>query len=183
MTTMTINKKDYSCKKMKEMEGHDGYVIRFDLCYKGKKVAEVYDDGNGGMIEFDWIKTWVDKPYPHKDVFPHHFKEGAKEDFDALVEQMGSYEFMGSTTKYCDEVLVMDIYEEARLEQQLKKKLKKKVLYIKGDGCQEISWKGCKVITESHIKLAYKHYPEIKITLNELPFDEALETFISVVKK
>ena len=56
MTTMTINKKDYSCKKMKEMEGHDGYVIRFDLCYKGKKVAEVYDDGNGGMIEFEWKK-------------------------------------------------------------------------------------------------------------------------------
>jgi len=175
MTTMTINKKDYSCKKMKEMEGHDGYVIRFDLCYKGKKVAEVYDDGNGGMIEFEW------KKYSAKLNAPDFYKYGAKEDFDALVEQMGSYEFMGSTTKYCDEVLVMDIYEEARLEQQLKKKLKKKVMYIKGDGCQEISWKGCKVITESHIKLAYKHYPEIKITLNELPFDEALETFISVV--
>ena len=177
MKTKTINKKDYSAKKCKEMQGHDGYVIRFDLCYKGKKVAEVYDDGNGGMIEFEW------KKYSAKLNAPDFYKYGAKEDFDALVEQMGSYEFMGSTTKYCDEVLVMDIYEEARLEQQLKKKLKKKVMYIKGDGCQEISWKGCKVITESHIKLAYKHYPEIKITLNELPFDEALETFISVVKK
>ena len=30
--TIKINKSDYSCKKMKEMEGHDGYVIRFDLC-------------------------------------------------------------------------------------------------------------------------------------------------------
>ena len=38
----TILKTDYSAKKCKEMEGHDGYVIRFDLCYKGKKVAEVY---------------------------------------------------------------------------------------------------------------------------------------------
>ena len=52
--TIKINKSDYSCKKMKEMEGHDGYVIRFDLCYKGKKAAEVYDDGNGGMVQIHW---------------------------------------------------------------------------------------------------------------------------------
>jgi hypothetical protein len=179
MTTMTINKKDYSCKKMKEMEGHDGYVIRFDLCYKGKKVAEVYDDGNGGCIDIEWVKA-----YSNNGSKATHYQDGAKEDFDALIEQMGSYEFMGSTTKYCDEVLVIDIYEEARLEKDLKKKLKKKVLYINKEGsCQEIGWTKCKAITQNHIDAAYKHYPEIKITLNEMSFDKALETFISVVKK
>tara|TARA_Y100001951_G_C11225131_1_gene231216 strand:+ start:260 stop:802 length:543 start_codon:yes stop_codon:yes gene_type:complete len=179
MKTAEIKKSDYTAKKMKEMEGHDGYVIRFDLCYKGKKVADVYDDGNGGMIDIEWNKSYNEKT---KQMTP--YKEGAKEDFDALVEQMGEYEFMGSMSKYNDEIVVMGIYEETRLARDLNRKLKNKVLYINEveGGCQEISWKGCSKVTADHIKAVYKHYPECKITLNEMVFEEALEAFIKACK-
>ena len=173
MKTKTINKKDYSAKKCKEMQGHDGYVIRFDLCYKGKKVAEVYDDGNGGMVEISWVY------YDNKTESMKEYIEGASKDFDALIEQMGQWESFGRKYDYNDEVLVMEIYEDQRLEKQLKRKLKGKVLFINEDGnCQEIAWKGTKEINPLHWRIAKKHYPEIKTTLNELPFNEALETFL-----
>ena len=182
MKTKTILKTDYSAKKCKEMEGHDGYVIRFDLCYKGKKVAEVYDDGNGGEVEIDW------KFYSKTrggDGRWEVYKEGAKEDFDALIEQIGEYEFMGEMSKYNDEVLVMEIYEDQRSEKQLKRLLKKKVLFINKENgkCGEFSWKGCKAITQKHIDVVKKDCSEIKVILNELPFNEALEQFKTATSK
>ena len=171
--TIKINKSDYSCKKMKEMEGHDGYVIRFDLCYKGKKVAEVYDDGNGGMIEFEW------KKYSAKLNAPDFYKYGAKEDFDALVEQMGSYEFNGRMSKYNDEILVMEIYEDARFGKELKKKLKKTVMAFNGKNeLMQWGFKGNPTINQRNIDhIKYKNKDIVGLTLNELPFDMALEAY------
>jgi len=179
MKTKTILKTDYSAKKCKEMEGRDGYVIRFDLCYKGKKVAEIFDGGNGGMVEISWSY------YDNKKESMRVYQEGASKDFDALIEQIGEYEFMGETHKYNDEILVMQIYEDQRLEKQLKRLLKKKVLFIdKENGeCRELSWKGCKAITQKHIDAVKKGCSEIKVILNELPFNEALEQFITATSK
>jgi len=179
MKTKTILKTDYSAKKCKEMEGHDGYVIRFDLCYKGKKVAEVYDDGNGGMVEISWVY------YDNKTESMEVYKEGAKEDFDALIEQMGQWESFGEKYDYNDEVLVMEIYEDQRSEKQLKRLLKKKVLFINKENgkCGEFSWKGCKAITQKHIDVVKKDCSEIKVILNELPFNEALEQFKTATSK
>ena len=179
MKTKTILKTDYSAKKCKEMEGHDGYVIRFDLCYKGKKVAEVYDDGNGGMVEIAWVY------YDNKTESMKVYQEGASKDFDALIEQIGEYEFMGEMSKYNDEVLVMEIYEDQRSEKQLKRLLKKKVLFINKENgkCGEFSWKGCKAITQKHIDVVKKDCSEIKVILNELPFNEALEQFKTATSK
>tara|TARA_Y100000310_G_scaffold56768_1_gene52085 strand:- start:422 stop:961 length:540 start_codon:yes stop_codon:yes gene_type:complete len=179
MKTKTILKTDYSAKKCKEMEGHDGYVIRFDLCYKGKKVAEVYDDGNGGMVEISWVY------YDNKTESMKVYQEGASKDFDALIEQIGEYEFMGEMSKYNDEVLVMEIYEDQRSEKQLKRLLKKKVLFINKENgkCGEFSWKGCKAITQKHIDVVKKDCSEIKVILNELPFNEALEQFKTATSK
>ena len=174
MKTKTINKKDYSAKKCKEMQGRDGYVISFDLHYKGKKCAEVFDDGNGGMVSI----IWHDNAMTKGTGSCKNWRQ-AENDFMALVKQMGEYEFMGEMSEYNDEVLVMEIYEDQRLEKQLKRKLKGKVLFINEDGnCQEIAWKGTKEINPLHWRIAKKHYPEIKTTLNELPFNEALETFL-----
>ena len=173
-----LKRKEYSAKKCKEMEGHDGYVIRFDLCHKGKKVAEIFDGGYGGEIEIAWVY------YDNKKEEWEVYKEGAKEAFDVLVEQMGEYEFMGEMSKYNDEILVMDIYEETRLTKQLKSLLKRRVLFINQNGkCSELSWKGCKSVTQGHIDGAKKHNSEIKVTLNELPFQEALEQFKTATSK
>ena len=161
VNTTEISKADYSCKKMKEMEGHDGYIIRFDLHYKGKQVAEVFDDGNGGMIDLDWKN-----------------KE-EKERFDSLVEISGEYEFMGEMSKYNDEVLVMDIYEDARFEKELKKKLKKNVIAF-NDKNKLMQWgfKGNPTITQRNIDhIKYKNKDIVGLTLNELPFDMALEAY------
>ena len=179
MKTKTILKTDYSAKKCKEMEGHDGYVIRFDLCYKGKKVAEVYDDGNGGMVEISWVY------YDNKTESMKVYQEGASKDFDALIEQMGQWESFGEKYDYNDEVLVMEIYEDQRSEKQLKRLLKKKVLFINKENgkCGEFSWKGCKAITQKHIDVVKKDCSEIKVILNELPFNEALEQFKTATSK
>ena len=171
----TILKTDYSAKKCKEMEGHDGYVIRFDLCYKGKKVAEVYDDGNGGMVEIAWVY------YDNKTESMKEYIKGASKDFDNLIKQMGQWEssFDKSLNDYDDEILVMEIYEDQRIIKQLKRLLKKRVLFINQNGkCQEIGpWKHCKGISQVLIDDAKKHFPEIKVTLNELDFSEALVEF------
>ena len=113
------------------------------------------------------------------------YQEGASKDFDALIEQIGEYEFMGEMSKYNDEVLVMEIYEDQRSEKQLKRLLKKKVLFINKENgkCGEFSWKGCKAITQKHIDVVKKDCSEIKVILNELPFNEALEQFKTATSK
>jgi len=175
----TILKTDYSAKKCKEMEGHDGYVIRFDLCYKGKKVAEVYDDGNGGMIEISWVY------YDNKTESMKEYIKGASKDFDNLVKQMGQYEspFDKSMNDYNDEILVMEIYEDQRMTKQLKRLLKNKVVFIDKDNgkCGEYSWKGCKAITQKHIDVVKRDCKEVKVILNELDFSEAFVQFKKAV--
>tara|TARA_R100000687_G_C6370571_1_gene127831 strand:+ start:96 stop:638 length:543 start_codon:yes stop_codon:yes gene_type:complete len=180
MKTKTILKTDYSAKKCKEMEGHDGYVISFDLHYKGKKCAEVFDDGNGGMVSI----IWHDNAMTKGTGSCKNWRQ-AENDFMALVKQMGEYEFMGEMSKYNDEVLVMEIYEDQRSEKQLKRLLKKKVLFINKENgkCGEFSWKGCKAITQKHIDVVKKDCSEIKVILNELPFNEALEQFKTATSK
>ena len=161
------------------MEGHDGYVIRFDLCYKGKKVAEVYDDGNGGMIEISWVY------YDIKTESMKEYIKGASKDFDNLVKQMGQYEspFDKSMNDYNDEILVMEIYEDQRMTKQLKRLLKNKVVFIDKDNgkCGEYSWKGCKAITQKHIDVVKRDCKEVKVILNELDFSEAFVQFKKAV--
>ena len=39
----------YHLKKVKQMNGRDGYMLNADLYLNGVKLAEVVDDGNGGL--------------------------------------------------------------------------------------------------------------------------------------
>ena len=171
--TIKINKSDYSCKKMKEMEGHDGYVIRFDLCYKGKKVAEVYDDGNGGMVEIAWIY------YDNKTESMKEYIKGASKDFDNLIKQMGQWESSFDKSFYDDEIVVMEIYEDARFSKELKKKLKKTVMAFNGKNeLMQWGFKGNPTINQRNIDhIKYKIKDIVGLTLNELPFDMALEAY------
>ena len=174
MKTKTILKTDYSAKKCKEMEGHDGYVIRFDLCYKDKKVAEVFDGGYGGDIDFEWDKSFNEAK---GELVP--YLKGAKQDFNILVKQLGKCKPPYEDLDYSADILVMEIYEDQRMIKQLKRLLKNKVLFInKDDGkCGEFSWKGCKAITQKHIDVVKKDCKEVKVILNELDFSEAFVQF------
>ena len=57
---------DYSIKNLKSFMGMEGYGFNVNLYRGKKKVAFVIDEGNGGMINIDWLLNeqpldWNDK--------------------------------------------------------------------------------------------------------------------------
>jgi hypothetical protein len=57
---LMVEESNYLVKGLKTMEGRDGLMINGNL-YKGKKkVAELSDDGNGGMLHIEWMDRWLD---------------------------------------------------------------------------------------------------------------------------
>ena len=70
--------KDFSITDLQMMEGTDGYVIRCNLLYKGKKLGTFFDKGDGGEYYFypvEGISQWdvedmlVGEDFPPIDSF------------------------------------------------------------------------------------------------------------------
>ena len=84
--------------------------------------------------------------------------------------------------KLDDEDFVGKLITTALRTQDLKKSLKKSVLFVTKEGeLIETSYKGVKILTQDHIdhfKKAYKDEGIVSI-LNEMPFDKALSIYES----
>lgn len=44
----------YTVTKIKTFRGREGHGLNATLCRDGNAVAFILDDGNGGMVDFDW---------------------------------------------------------------------------------------------------------------------------------
>ncbi len=49
----------YSVSKLKTMDGHEGLIMSGDLKFGKKKLANFFDDGNGGMMMFDKYMSYA----------------------------------------------------------------------------------------------------------------------------
>jgi len=156
----------FGLKGLKTWQGHEGLGSQFSLTHKGKTVAMVTDDGNGGEVRVEWYGLrWDGSPMPA----PHD--KGSKESepafkalkaiIEAAPEQDDGYGplkpdmgmFMGALADHAD----------------LTKQMKKKTLFRMPDQ-KKAEYMSIKEVYGPAIK-AYieKKYPGAVI-LNENPF-------------
>jgi hypothetical protein len=53
----------FEIKKVKTFKGNDCPGYNLDLWMNGRKIAEVIDDGSGGMVQFDYVDLQVETPF------------------------------------------------------------------------------------------------------------------------
>jgi hypothetical protein len=114
-------KKDYQIKNVKSFMGMDfpGYNLSL---YKGKtKIAEVINDGSGGMTEFRYTNQEV------------------KKEFETMLKSLPEYDDdFGEKSVIDEEVFVYILLNEYEIEKKLKRECKKKTLYrLKGDATDQ----------------------------------------------
>jgi len=154
----------YNVKGVKTFRGHDGIGVNANLYHGKKKIAEVHDGAYGGALEVHWVD----------------FNNSRK--LDALLkdlpEQPDSYEDSGFS-KLDAEDFINRLINRELLSKELKKKLKKNVIALTNKNIlTQWGWKGNPIITQRHIDhIKYRHKDIRGLTLNELPFNQALHIY------
>ena len=83
--TEIVNKASrITLKGVKTFKGRDGYGLNATLCFDGKKVAEILDEGNGGEVRYYWNNTVEDTVKEYI----------ASLNIPAQKETLGTHEFM-----------------------------------------------------------------------------------------
>jgi len=106
-------KKDYQIKNVKTFMGMDFHGYNLSL-YKGKtKIAEVINDGSGGMTYFQYTNQEVQK------------------EFETMLKSLPKYydSDFGEESEIDDETFVCILLDEYEFEKRLKRECKKKTLY------------------------------------------------------
>lgn len=181
-----MEKAKYSIKGLKTMEGHDGLVIRCNLYYENKKIAECYDDGNGGMLEVSFVR-YNQKTKRMEDIadcgglrFSKFVDEYPEEPVD-ISEDWMKKTYPTGFKKLDEEDMVNSFITTELRSRDLKKALKKKILFInKKCEMRELSFKGNPTITPKHIEVYKEKWAkddEMAFILNEMPFEEALNVY------
>lgn len=60
-TDYISNVPDFAIKNVQSMRGHEGIALRCTLYFKGKKVAEFYDDAGGGEPDLRFVSNEAEK--------------------------------------------------------------------------------------------------------------------------
>jgi len=181
--------KKYNIKGLKTMQGQDGLIIDCGLYYEKKKIAECFDDGNGGMllIKFSGYKKSNDSM--------QEFVVGSERMFDKMVKSYPlqkvniSEDWMKKLyptgfEKLDDEGFVNKLITKELRSKDLKKLMKKNIVILtKKNELLELSYKGKPTITQGHIdnyrKKGGAKKDEVVSILNEMNFDKALELYES----
>ena len=184
--------KRYSIKGLKTMQGNDGLIIQCGLYYEKKKIAECFDDGNGGMLVIKFTH------YNNKLEVMEEYLMGAEKRFDRMVELYPPQKVDISESwmeelyptgfeKLDDESFVNKLITTELRSKDLKKLMKKNILILtKKNELLELSYKGKPTITQGHID-NYKNKggakkDDVVSILNELDFDKALGIYESYTK-
>ena len=178
-TTKDITKesKKYSIRGLKSLQGLDGLIIRCNLYYEKQKIAECFDDGNGGMLQID---------FQHKSdmVAFNKFIEEYPEQKVNISEDWMKKLYPNGFEKLDDEGFVNKLITTELRSKDLKKIMKKHILFMdKKDQMLEVSFTGKPTITQGHIdnykKKRGAKKDDVVSILNEMDFDKALEVYES----
>lgn len=177
----------YSVRALKTMQGNDGLIVRCNLYYEKKKIAECFDDGNGGMLEINFLNynpnsKEMEEMQCGASVQFEKFLEAYPEQVVDISEAWMKELYPTGFKKIDNELFVGGLITKVLRSQDLKKDLKKKILFVnKKQELRATSYKGCKSITAKHIEhfKMHPHEEGVISILNEMPFDMALTVYES----
>lgn len=173
----------YTVGAVKTIRGHDGNGYSCNLLRNGKKVAEIFDDGWGGGLQFGWLdhttravvhnRTYDDKPHSYNGTV----EEALFNAYIMELPKVPSYD--GKEEIFTDpDIFVDELVNDTLTLKQIKSDLKKNITIQCKDG-QLLSWKVSPVHTADILKAhALKQHPD-GIIINTLP----VETVFDIYKK
>lgn len=170
-------KHNYSVKGLKVMQGLDGLIIDCNL-YNGKqKIAHCFDDGNGGML----LITFSERKGKEEKDFNKFIKDYPEQKVSNPKNEQWLKDLHPSGfEKLDDESFVNKLIHIELLSRDLKKDLKKAVIFTNGKGeLLEIKFKGVRTIKDLHINHVREKGDAVLI-LNEMAFEKALEIYIKL---
>ena len=187
----TISNSDFTLKGLKTFMGMDCPGINASLYYKGKKVAFLIDEGNGGCLNVEWqIECVNDRP-----TVPATVKE-AKIAMEDLINSLpkvtweevseASGNDYGSTGTYDinEETFCNELIDSALKVKEFKKLIKKISVLTVNNEIASYKAKADQLdsmITVNGKESTFRNFvngeSDIKLILNDLPTDEAFALY------
>jgi hypothetical protein len=148
-----------------EAGSEETHCYRATLYVDGKRFAVVSNAGHGGPDNLDpWSPQQRGGDFRKRvNEIEEWLKENGKQ---------SKYEYDGEKSRYDLEMTCGDLLTDHLLGSDLKRALKKKVLFVKDGKVFEVRLQGQSMATAT--KLVAKHHGTGAVVLNTLPFDEAL---------
>ena len=174
----TILKSDYEIKGLKTFMGMEGYGVNASLYYKGKKIAFIIDDGNGGCLNIDYLDG-------HHRNTPSHITEFLKK-LPSFTNKEQGFEFREDEIDRVDEEDFCNILINHKLDQREFKKCLNKVSVLTDDNTIA-TYKAKasdldKIFNFKEGKMTFRELiskdKSVKLILNDMPKDDAYDVYM-----
>ena len=175
----TILKSNYEIKGLKTFMGMEGYGVNASLYYKGKKIAFIIDDGNGGCLNIDYLDA---KKYSY---VPPHITEFLKT-LPSFTNKEQGFEFREDEIDRIDEEDFCNILINHKLDQrEFKKCLNKVSVLTDDDKISTYKAKASDLDKKYNFKegiMTFRDYvlrdKSIQLILNDMPKDDAYDVYM-----
>tara|TARA_R100001163_G_C5045072_1_gene182481 strand:- start:766 stop:1314 length:549 start_codon:yes stop_codon:yes gene_type:complete len=170
--------------KYSELMSHETYAFEATVWVDGKRAFTAENSGQGGGDFYFPVKgqTFSDMKKIHKQIAGHHRAELlARTPIKGTADNKWIKKLSDDAIV---EVVIADLIKHKHYAKDMKKDLKKSILIRKPDGVLEVmkfKGEGRKKIEQCHINYAKRKHPDCLI-LNDLPFEEALDVFITYME-
>tara|TARA_Y100001938_G_C8083160_1_gene430358 strand:- start:870 stop:1481 length:612 start_codon:yes stop_codon:yes gene_type:complete len=187
-----INNSEFSLKGLKTFMGMDCPGINASLYFKGKKVAFLIDEGNGGCLNIDWVMIQNKEGHIRRPEYVDnaiiamkHLEESLPEVTWADVSAASKNDY-GSEGKYSmdEEQICNELIDTALKQKDFKKLMKKVSVLTTNDEIASYKAKADQLDNSIMIggrKWVFRNYvksqSDIKLILNDLPTDEAFKIY------
>ena len=175
--------------KYSEFMSQETYAFKTTVWVDGKRAFTAKNGGHGGSDSYFPVKgqNRSDMEKIHKQIADHHLPEllartpiKGTED-NEWIKKLSDDAIV--------EIVIADLIKRKHYAKDMKKDLKKSILLKKPDfefvkGALEVmtfNGEGRKKIEQCHINYAKRKHPDCLI-LNDLPFEEALDVFITYME-
>jgi len=173
----TILKSNYEIKGLKTFMGMEGYGANASLYYKGKKIAFIIDDGNGGCLNIDYLDG-------HHRNTPKHITEFLKT-LPSFTNKEQGFEFREDEIDRVDEEDFCNILINHKLDQREFKKCLNKVSVLTDDKIASYKAKASDLDKKYNFKegiMTFRDYvlrdKSVQFILNDMPKDDAYDVYM-----
>ena len=183
---MNIELKNFKHSEFMSQETH---AFEATVWVDGKRAFTAENDGHGGADFYLPVKgqTRKDMTKIHKQIRDHHleevFNDMNKTFFRNCPDEDNEW-VKNLSDEAIVEIVIADLIQRKNYAKDMKRDLKKSILYSKPDGTLKVmtfNGEGRKKIEQCHISYAKKKHPD-SLILNDLPFEEALDVFITYME-
>ena len=174
----TILKSNYEIKGLKTFMGMEGYGVNASLYYKGKKIAFIIDEGNGGCLNIDYLDG-------HHRNTPQHITDFLKT-LPSFTNRERGYEFREDEENRLDEEdFCNELIDFALSNREFKKCLNKVSVLTDDNTIASYKAKASdldKVFNFKEGKMTFRELiskdKSVKLILNDMPKDDAYDVYM-----